>query len=126
VQEFALALEVDAASIPLVAQARVSVGFVINLVVLAALVAAAVVAILWVRSRWLGRDGVGGFEGTDGEELQNTLLQYRNLRDEGVLSEEEFRRIRTLVGPRLRPDSPELHGRQRPPTDPIGPTEARD
>ncbi len=125
-QEFALAFAVGAASIPLVAQARVSAGLVINLALLAALVAAAVVAILWVRRRWLGLDGVGGFDGPDGEEWHNTLLQYRNLRDEGVLSEEEFRRIRTLVGPKVRQDTPELRGRQRPPSDPVGPTDVRE
>jgi hypothetical protein len=125
VKEFALAYSVNVASIPLVAQASDRIDLVINLVLLAAVVAAAIVAILWVRRRWLGLDGVGGFDGPDGGDWQNTLIQYRNLRDEGVLSEEEFRRIRTLVGPRLRPDTPELRGRQRPPSDPIGPAAER-
>lgn len=121
-QEFALAFGVDVASIPLVAQVRVSAGLVINFVALAAVLAGAVVAIIWVRRRWVGLDGVGGFAGTDGEEWQDALLEYRNLRDEGVLSEEEFRRIRTLVGPKIRSDTPELRGRQRPPSDPVGPS----
>jgi hypothetical protein len=122
VQKFALAFAVDAASIPLVAQVRIPAGYVINFVALAAVLAVAVGTILWVRRRWVGLDGVEGFAGTDGEKWHDTLLQYRNLRDEGVLSEEEFRRIRTLVGPRIRSDTPELRGRQRPPSDPIGPS----
>lgn len=32
---------------------------------------------------------------------ENALAGYKNLRDEGVLSEEEYRKIRTLVEPHL-------------------------
>ena len=39
-----------------------------------------------------------------------TLVEYKNLRDDGVLSEEEFRKIRTLVEPRSRRDGPERPG----------------
>ena len=53
------------------------------------------------------------------------LVGYKNLRDEGVLSEEEFRKLRTLVEPLLRTGIPELRGRQWPPQDPVGPEEAR-
>ncbi len=124
--KFALAFNALVASIPLVAQATPFVSLVINFALLAAVVAASVVVILWVRRRWLGVDGVGGFDGTDGGKWENTLVHYRNLRDEGVLSDEEFRRIRTLVGPRIRSDTPELRGRHRPPSDPIGPAAERD
>lgn len=31
-----------------------------------------------------------------------TLVEYKNLRDDGVLSDEEYRKIRTLVEPRSR------------------------
>jgi hypothetical protein len=125
VREFALACDALAARIPLVAQATPRFDLVINFAMLAAVVAAAVVVILWVRRRWLGLDGVGGFDGTDGADWQDALVRYRNIRDEGGLSEEEFRRIRTLVGPRIRSDTPELRGRQRPPSDPIGPAGER-
>ena len=126
VREFALAFDALVASIPLVAQATSRLDLVINFAMLAAVVAVAVVVILWVRRRWLGLDGVGGFDGTDGADWQDALVRYRNIRDEGGLSEEEFRRIRTLVGPRIRTDTPELRGRQRPPSDPIGPAAERE
>jgi hypothetical protein len=124
-RELALAFDATVASIPLVAQATGRIDLVINFAMLAAMVAVAVVVIVWVRRRWLGLDGVGGFDGTDGADWQDALVRYRNLRDEGGLSEEEFRRIRTLVGPRIRSDTPELLGRQRLPTDPIGPAGER-
>lgn len=126
VRELALAFDACVASIPLVAQATSRLDLVISFGMLAAAVAVAVVVILWVRRRWLGLDGVGGFDGTDGADWQDALVRYRNIRDEGGLSEEEFRRIRTLVGPRIRSDTPELRGRQRPPSDPIGPAGERD
>jgi hypothetical protein len=43
-----------------------------------------------------------------------------------VLSEEEFRKIRTLVEPHARTGIPELRGRHRPPADPVGSDEARE
>jgi len=126
VREFALALDAHVASMPLLAQATSRFDLALNFGLLAAVVAVAVVAILWVRKRWRGKDGVGGFDGSDDADWQDVLLQYRNLRDEGGLSEEEFRRIRTLVGPRIRSVTPELRGRQRPPADPIGPAVERE
>jgi hypothetical protein len=33
---------------------------------------------------------------------ENALAGYKNLRDEGVLSEEEYRKIRTLVEPHMQ------------------------
>ncbi|MEN9664815.1 MAG: hypothetical protein RLZZ326_1178 [Planctomycetota bacterium] len=33
---------------------------------------------------------------------ENTLAGYKNLRDQGVLSEEEYRKIRTLVEPHVQ------------------------
>jgi hypothetical protein len=44
-----------------------------------------------------GEAGHSGLAGGAGWE--NTIAEYKNLRDEGVLSEEEFRKIRTLVEP---------------------------
>ena len=42
-----------------------------------------------------------------------TLVEYKNLRDDGVLSEEEYRKIRTLVEPRSGIDAPG-HPERRP------------
>jgi hypothetical protein len=53
------------------------------------------------------------------------LSEYKNLRDEGVLSEEEYRNIRTLVEPRLRGGAPAIGGRHRPPVDAVGPEHGR-
>ena len=66
----------------------------------------------------MGESGRGDWE--------TMLASYKNLRDEGVLSEEEFRKLRTLVDPRRRTDVPELRARHRLPTDPAGPDAARD
>ena len=42
-----------------------------------------------------------------------TLVDYKNLRDDGVLSDEEYRKIRTLVEPRSGIDAPG-HPERRP------------
>jgi len=72
-------------------------------------------AIVIIRRRWLvPGDGRGDWE--------KSLVDYRNLRDEGVLSEEEYRKIRTLVEPRLRDGGPGLPGRRAaPPREISGP-----
>lgn len=106
-----------------------------------AAVGAGVVAIVAAR-RWLrptssgepagqsgqsGLTGLAGLAGLAGHgDWENTIATYKNLRDEGVLSEEEFRKIRTLVEPRPRTGTPELRARHWPPTDPAGPAHARD
>ena len=47
---------------------------------------------------------------------ENALAGYKNLRDQGVLSEEEYRKIRTLVEPRMqKPES----GGTPPPAKPV-------
>ena len=66
----------------------------------------------------MGESGRGDWE--------NMLASCKNLRDQGVLSEEEFRKVRTLVDPRLRTGVPELRARHWPPTDPAGPEAARE
>ncbi len=58
--------------------------------------------------------------GDDRGDWARTLAEYKNLRDEGVLSEEEYRKIRTLVEPRLRGGAPAIGDRQRPPADATG------
>ena len=89
-------------------------SFLVTTVMLALVVAAGAGAIVMIRTRWLRQvDDRGDWE--------RTLVEYKNLRDEGVLSEEEFRKIRTLVEPRMRSGTPELRGRQQPFPDPRGP-----
>ncbi len=47
---------------------------------------------------------------------ENALAGYKNLRDQGVLSEEEYRKIRTLVEPHMqKPES----GGTSPPAKPV-------
>jgi hypothetical protein len=65
----------------------------------------------------MGESGRGDWE--------NMLAACKNLRDEGGLSEEEFRKVRTLADPHLRLGVPELRARHWPPTDPAGPEAAR-
>lgn len=103
-----------------------------------AAVGAGIAAIVAAR-RWLrpsssgeaagqsGRSGLTGIAGLAGHgDWESTIAAYKNLRDEGVLSEEEFRKIRTLVEPLPRNGMPELRARHRPPTDPAGPAHARE
>lgn len=69
-------------------------SFLVSALLLAAFVAAGVVAIITIRSRYRDR-------GTDGGDWESALAGYKNLRDKGVLSDEEYRKIRTLVEPRV-------------------------
>ena len=70
-------------------------SLLVSLVVLVLLVAVGVGAVFAIRGWWLK-------SGDDRGDWAKTLADYKNLRDEGVLSEEEYRKIRTLVEPRLR------------------------
>jgi len=108
---------------------------VVNLLLLAALVAAGVVGLAALRRQILGGSGsttgasgvgVGGFGRSKGEDWSSRLTDFKNLRDQGVLSEEEFRKIRGLVEPHARTGTPELRGRHRPHVDPVGSDEARE
>ena len=108
-------------------------GLVLNLLILAGLVGLGFVLVMglrrgWLSGGWFGGDGFGGFGGSGGAgrgDWEKTLVNCKNLRDEGVLSEEEFRKVRTLAGPLLRFGAPELRARRRPSTDPAGPEAAR-
>lgn len=90
-------------------------AYLASVLLLALVVGAGVVAIVTIRARWLA-------PGDDRGDWEKTLVDYKNLRDEGVLTEEEYRKIRTLVEPQLRIGRPGLPGRRRPPPgDPPGP-----
>ena len=94
-------------------------SYLASVLLLTLVVAVGVVAIVTIRARWL-------VPGDDRGDWEKTLVDYKNLRDEGVLSEEEYRKIRTLVEPQLRIGRPGLPGRRRPPTGkPPGPDNQR-
>lgn len=73
-------------------------AFLFSTVVLGILVAIGIAAIIAVRSWWLE-------PGADHGDWESSLVGYKNLRDKGVLSEEEYRKISTLVEPYVRPDT---------------------
>lgn len=75
-------------------------AFLISAVLLGLLVAVGIAAIVAVRSWWLD-------SGADHGDWESSLVGYKNLRDKGVLSEEEYRKISTLVEPHVRPDTKE-------------------
>ena len=82
-------------------------AFLVSAVLLGLLVAVGIAAIVAVRSWWLE-------PGADHGDWENSLVGYKNLRDKGVLSEEEYRKISTLVEPHLRHDKAEPHAAPRP------------
>ena len=87
-----------------------------DLVGLAALVIGGLVALivsLRALQVWVRRSQEGQPESGRGD-WENALAGYKNLRDEGVLSEEEYRKISTLVEPHLRHDKAEPHAAPRP------------
>lgn len=63
--------------------------------------------------------------GDDRGDWERTLVEWRNLRDEGVLTEEEYRKVRTLVEPRTRIGMPDPDARQRPAAGRTGPDHER-
>ena len=73
-------------------------AFLISAVLLALLVAIGIAAIVAVRSWWLDPEADHG-------DWESVLVGYKNLRDKGVLSEEEYRKISTLVEPHVRTDT---------------------
>ena len=87
-------------------------------IVLAAVLAGGAVATMVVR-RWRRRTA------DDRADWERTLVEWRNLRDEGVLTEEEFRKVRTLVEPRTRIGMPDPRSRPRPAAGTSGPDHER-
>ena len=82
-------------------------AFLISAVLLGLLVAIGIAAIVAVRSWWLQ-------SGSDHGDWESSLVGYQNLRDKGVLREEEYRKISTLVEPHVRRDAKEPDRLQRP------------
>jgi len=93
--------------------------FLTALALLVVLVAAGVGAIVAIRRTWLRTED-------DHAEWERTLGDYKNLRDRGVLSEQEYRNIRTLVEPRTRLGTPAPDGRHRPAVEPDGPMHGKE
>jgi len=81
-------------------------SFVVSAVLLGLFVAVGVVAIVAVRSWWQQ-------SGADHGDWEAALVGYKNLRDKGVLSEEEYRKISTLVEPHVRFESEPVDRAQR-------------
>ena len=82
-------------------------AFLISAVLLGLIVAIGIAAIVAVRSWWLEPSADHG-------DWESSLVGYKNLRDKGVLSEEEYRKISTLVEPLVRRDAKEPDRQQRP------------
>jgi hypothetical protein len=81
-------------------------AFLISAVSLGLLVGFGIAAIVAVRSWWLDPEADHG-------DWESSLVGYKNLRDKGVLSEEEYRKISTLVEPYVRPDTKAPECQQR-------------
>jgi hypothetical protein len=87
-----------------------------NLALLVVALGGGIFLILAIRKRF--GPGSGSTTGAGRGDWERTLAGYKNLRDEGVLSEEEFRKIRTLVEPQMRhartpPAAPAADGSHR-------------
>ena len=71
--------------------------FLISALLLAVFVAGGVVAIVTIRGRYRRAEaGAGSWE--------TALAEYRALRDKGVLTADEYRKIKVLVEPRIDSD----------------------
>jgi hypothetical protein len=72
-------------------------AFLISALLLAVFVAGGVVAIVTIRGRYRQAEaGAGSWE--------TALAEYRALRDKGVLTADEYRKIKVLVEPRIDSD----------------------
>ena len=78
---------------------------------LGVLIGIGIVAIVTIRS-WSRRTSA------DRGDWESVLSDYKNLRDKGVLSEEEYRKIRTLVELKKRDDSLPFTHKPLHPVDP--------
>ncbi len=81
--------------------------YLVNAVGLALMLAVGAGVIVMTRAWWMGGSD-------DSADWEKTLVGCKKLRDEGVLSDQEYRNIRTLVEPRTRIGVPAPGGRQQP------------
>ena len=93
--------------------------FLTALALLVVIVGVGIGVIVAIRRMWLRTED-------DRAEWERTLGDYKNLRDRGVLSDQEYRNIRTLVEPRTRLGTPAPDGRQTPAVEPDGPMHGRE
>jgi hypothetical protein len=94
-------------------------AFLAALALLVVVVGAGAGVIVMVRRSWSRVED-------DRAEWERTLGDYKNLRDRGVLNEQEYRKIRTLVEPRTRLGTPAPDGRHLPAAEPDGPMHGRE
>jgi len=86
--------------------------FLVSAFVLGLLVAGGIAAIVAVRSWWRrSSDDHGDWE--------SALVGYKNLRDKGVVSEDEYRKISTRIEPYVRVDASQSGRSQRQPVDAV-------
>jgi len=71
-------------------------AFVLSTLALCLFMGVGIGAIVMIR-RWMR--GADGLDGSGRGDWESALAGYKNLRDKGVLSEEEYRKIRTAVEP---------------------------
>ena len=71
-------------------------SLLINSLILLAVVACGIVVIVLIRGKLRGTNSG---RGDCDETWEQTLTEYKKLRDRGVLEEDEYRRIRTLGDP---------------------------
>lgn len=92
--------------------------FLTALALLVVIVGVGIGVIVAIRRMWLRTED-------DRAEWERTLGDYKNLRDRGVLSDQEYRNIRTLVEPRTRLGTPVSAGRPSPAVESHGPLNER-
>jgi hypothetical protein len=70
-------------------------SFLISSLVLVVIVAMGAAAITRIRTWWRS-------DADDRDDWENALADYKNLRDRGLLSDDEYRKIKTLVEPHVQ------------------------
>ena len=80
-------------------------GFLVSALVLGLIVAVGIAAIVAVRARWIEPEAGRG-------DWESVLVNYKNLRDKGVLDEEEYRKISAAFEPLVRQDGGDDSARQ--------------
>ncbi len=79
-------------------------AFVVSCLLLSLVVGLGIGAIMTIRT-WAKDDSQSLPPGAGRGDWESLLTKYKNLRDKGVLSDEEYRKISTLVEPSTQADS---------------------